>query len=144
MIPLGAAVPGHEASIYGLAFSPDGRWLASTSVDTKVGIWNVADRTLHKFLHGHSGALYSSAFSADGRRLAAAGEDGVVRLWDTATWQEVAAFHAHASLNKADAEPLAQRRFQIRFPKLKNFTHPLCPGPTVKWAGRIRHEQDRE
>jgi WD40 repeat protein len=96
---------GHEARIYGLAFSPDGRWLASTSTDTKVGIWNVTERTLHQFLHGHSGVLQSASFSADGRRLAAAGEDGVVRLWDTATWQEVAAFHAHASLNYVAFSP---------------------------------------
>jgi eukaryotic-like serine/threonine-protein kinase len=92
-------VQGHEASIYGLAFSPDGRWLASTSVDSKVGIWDVRRRTLHKWLQGHSGVLYSAAFSADGQRLAAAGEDGVLRLWDTVTWHEVGALHAHATLN---------------------------------------------
>jgi WD40 repeat protein len=96
---LGTAPERHEANVYGLAFSPDGRWLASVAADRQVGIGDVATQRLHRFLHGHSGDLYGICFSPDGQRLATSGEDGMVRLWDTITWQEIAALHTRANVN---------------------------------------------
>jgi WD40 repeat protein len=105
---LGTVAERHEADVYGLEFSPNGRWLASVASDRQVGIWDVGRQRLHKFLLGHSGDLFGVCFSPDGRRLATGGEDGMVRLWDTDTWQEVAALHARANINSVAFSPNGQ------------------------------------
>jgi len=64
-----------------LAFSPDGRWLASGSYDPTVRLWNVNDGTLTKELHGHTAWVRGLTFSPDGNYLATASDDNSVRLW---------------------------------------------------------------
>jgi WD40 repeat protein/serine/threonine protein kinase len=73
---------GHTRSVLGLAFSPDGRRLASGSEDLAVKLWDVATGKEAITLHGHFDAIEDLAFSPDGHRLASAGADGSVRIWD--------------------------------------------------------------
>jgi WD40 repeat protein/DNA-binding SARP family transcriptional activator len=79
---------GHELEVSGLAFSPDGKLLASGSVDTVVRIWEVdSGRELHA-LTGFENMVYGLDFDPAGQRLAASSFDGTVRIWDVGTGVE--------------------------------------------------------
>lgn len=69
------------ASVYTVAFSPDGRFLASGGDDNTVILWDIADENEYEAFIQHNKAVTSVAFSPDGKLLASASLDGYVRLW---------------------------------------------------------------
>jgi Novel STAND NTPase 1/WD domain, G-beta repeat len=77
---------GHTGVVGAVAFSPDGRTLASGSDDRTVRLWNVTDPThptpLGPPLTGHTDYVNAVAFSPDGRTLASGSRDRTVRLWN--------------------------------------------------------------
>jgi WD40 repeat protein len=75
---------GHKDSIAALAFSPDGKALASAGADKSIRLWDVAAKQPRLALPAHTGAITSLAFSPDGQALASAGKDRFVRFWDPA------------------------------------------------------------
>ncbi len=73
---------GHRDDVLAVAFSANGKRLASGGADAEVRVWDSANGATLKALTGHAGAVSALAFSDDGRWLASAGHDGNVRLWD--------------------------------------------------------------
>lgn len=74
---------GHKGTTFGVTFNPDGHYLASTSTDKTVKIWNVIDNFVSEplTLHGHTATVYRVAFSPDGKRLVTASRDGTARVY---------------------------------------------------------------
>lgn len=80
-----ATLTGHISSVTGVAFSLDGRTLATASSDNTAGLWDVTDRAhpaRTATLTGHTDLVDAVAFSPDGHTLATASWDSTVVLWD--------------------------------------------------------------
>jgi WD40 repeat protein len=71
---------GHTDIVWSVAFSPDGKMLASGSWNGTVKLWNLEGKQLHT-LTGHSDKVWSVAFSPDGKTVASASDDKTVKLW---------------------------------------------------------------
>lgn len=73
---------GNSRIIYSVAFSPDGKFIASGGVDNSLKLWSLEGGAAIKTFKGHRNFVNSVAFSPDGGKLASASEDGTVKLWD--------------------------------------------------------------
>ena len=80
----------HTQIIYSVAYSPDGKQIASGSGHyTGLRIWDAATGApLHR-LQGHTRSIYSVAYSPDGKRIVSASDDRTVRIWDASTGLQV-------------------------------------------------------
>ena len=81
--PAHTLAAGQDA-VYGLAFSPDSKLLATCGYDRLVRLWDAETGELVRTLKDHSDAVYGVAFRPDGKLLASAGADRAVKVWDVA------------------------------------------------------------
>ncbi len=90
-------VCGHTAAVGAVAFSPDGKVLASASNDGTVRLWDAAAGLEHQVLRGHGDRALAVAFAPDGATVASGSRDRDVRLWDAATGTLRATLRGHTA-----------------------------------------------
>ena len=92
---LGWTDPPQNEHILALAFSSDGKMLASGSADKTIQLWNALTRSKHVTLKGHKSWITTVAFSADGKTLATGDANKTIKLWDVSTGRARAVLRGH-------------------------------------------------
>src|SRR5262249_1953218 len=86
---------GHKQEITGLAFSPDGTRILTTSYDKTARIWDANTGQELVRLDGHREPVTRAAFSPNGDRVVTICEDNTARLWEVSSGREIARFFGH-------------------------------------------------
>ena len=79
-----------------MAYSPDGKRLATASDDQTAKVWDAETGKELLTLRGHSATVYGVAYSPDGKRLATASEDGTAKVWDADSGKELLTLRGHS------------------------------------------------
>ncbi|WP_448266878.1 nSTAND1 domain-containing NTPase [Nostoc sp. DSM 114159] len=87
---------GHSDAVRGVAFSPDGKTIASASADNTVKVWDAVSAKEITTFKGHSSEVWGVAFSPDGKTIASASYDKTVKVWDAVSAKEITTFKGHS------------------------------------------------
>jgi WD40 repeat protein/S1-C subfamily serine protease len=87
----------HDNAIADLAWSPDGKWVASASWDKSVRVWAANSGKAYYTYSGHKDVVRSVAWSPDGKWIASGSDDRTVQIWDAKTKSTVLTYREHSS-----------------------------------------------
>jgi Tol biopolymer transport system component len=102
---LSATLKGHTGQVWSVAWSPDGKLLASGSEDRTVVVWDVATGKSLATLNGRTDRVSSVAWSPDGQRLASASSDGSITIWNVATGKSLGTLSGEIPINSIGWSP---------------------------------------
>ncbi|QIR40962.1 ribosome assembly protein 4 [Tolypothrix sp. PCC 7910] len=88
----------YQDSVTSIAFSSDGKKLASGSEDKTIKLWDISSGKLLQTFNGHSGLIKTIALSSDGQKLASGSEDKTIKLWDVTTGKLLQTFSGHSDV----------------------------------------------
>ena len=91
-----ATFKGHNNIVQSLAFSSDGRLLASVSIDRTVILWDIKTTKPLFICKGHKNFVECVSFSPDGKQFATGDADGVVNIWEVSSGKRVATLSGHS------------------------------------------------
>jgi WD40 repeat protein len=124
-------IEAHTYDVRDIAFSPDGKTIASCGDTLTIKLWNIASGKNTSTFKGHSpdakrsqlGTIFALAYSPDGKTLASGGDDMTARLWDVGTGENTATFADQAAVTllafSPDGKSLFGRGSELRLWDLK-------------------------
>lgn len=96
---------GHTGWVYAVAFSPDGKYALTGSLDGSARLWNVrTGKEIRQYL-GHKGGISAVAFSPDGKFIITGGNDQTARLWNAETGQQLRVFQHSKGVSSVAFSP---------------------------------------
>ncbi|MCF4969875.1 nSTAND1 domain-containing NTPase, partial [Nostoc sp. CMAA1605] len=88
---------GHSNEIRSITYSPNGKQLASASLDGSIKIWDISTGKTLTTIKDHSNTVYSVTYSPDGKQLASASLDKSIKIWDISTGKTITTFKGHSN-----------------------------------------------
>ena len=92
---------GHTDPVYAIAWSPDGKTLATAGFDNTVRLWDAATRKEIKKYEGHTKLVLAVAIAPDGKHILSGSQDNTAKIWDVPTSGPVKTFAGHPAALEA-------------------------------------------
>jgi WD40 repeat protein/serine/threonine protein kinase/Flp pilus assembly protein TadD len=138
---IAAHMASRNGSVRSVAYSPDGRRIASAHDDGSIVLWDARTGQEIRSLTGHLGGVTSVTFDDDGGRLISGGYDGTVRVWDANTGQKLFVLRGHSRPVMSVAfRPGANQAASCEYGGFKTF---LTPGLEIKQWDLLRGQEIR-